>query len=90
MLTGQLPFNSDDAEELARMHREVMPVSPRAINPAIPTQLDEIIIKVLSKEPSARYRTADQLGRLLLGLYESDPSLQNPAFFCMNAFLHLP
>jgi serine/threonine-protein kinase len=28
--------------------------------------LEEIILKVLAKEPSARYRTADQLGRVLL------------------------
>ncbi len=81
MLTGQLPFNAGDAEELARMHREVQPIPPRAINPAIPLQLDEIILKVLSKEPSARYRTADQLGHLLLGLYESDPSLKKSNFF---------
>jgi len=81
MLTGQLPFNAADAEELARMHREVQPIPPRAINPTIPLQLDEIILKVLSKEPSARYRTADQLGHLLLGLYESDPSLKKSNFF---------
>jgi serine/threonine-protein kinase len=81
MLTGQLPFNAADAEELARMHREVQPIPTRAINPTIPLQLDEIILKVLSKEPSARYRTADQLGHLLLGLYESDPSLKKSNFF---------
>jgi serine/threonine-protein kinase len=33
--------------------------------PDVPPALEEIIIKVLSKEPSARYRTADQLGRVL-------------------------
>jgi serine/threonine-protein kinase len=81
MLTGQLPFNAANAEELARMHREVQPISPREINPTIPFQLDEIILKVLSKEPSARYRTADQLGHLLLGLYESDQNLKKSNFF---------
>ncbi len=68
MLTGQLPFNSPDAAELARLHREAIPVSPRALNPEIPKPLDEILMKVLSKEPAARYRTADQLGRLLNGM----------------------
>jgi len=68
MLTGQLPFNSSDAAELARMHREGRPVPPRALNPEIPKPLEDIILKVLSKEPSARYRTADQLGRLLTGM----------------------
>ncbi len=68
MLTGQLPFNSPDATELARMHREVQPVPLRALNPGVPKALEDIIMKVLSKEPAARYRTADQLGRLLAGL----------------------
>ncbi|MEA3326374.1 MAG: protein kinase [Chloroflexota bacterium] len=66
MLTNQLPFKASDATELARMHREEIPVSPRELNPNIPESLEDIILKVLSKEPSARYRTADQLGRVLL------------------------
>jgi eukaryotic-like serine/threonine-protein kinase len=66
MLTGQLPFEASDSTELARMHREEIPLSPRRLNPAIPEPLEEITLKVLSKEPSARYRTADQLGRVLL------------------------
>jgi serine/threonine protein kinase len=66
MLTGQLPFEASDSTELARMHRKEVPLPPRRINPAIPEALEEITLKVLSKEPAARYRTADQLGRVLL------------------------
>lgn len=66
MLTGRLPFEADSAAELARMHREMPPPTPSQYNPAIPTTLDQILIKVLSKEPSARYRTADQFGRILV------------------------
>ncbi len=66
MLTGKLPFEASEATELARMHREEEPLPPRRINPAIPEALEEITLKVLSKEPAARYRTADQLGRVLL------------------------
>jgi hypothetical protein len=65
MLTGKLPCSVTDPEELARMHREVLPPSPRSFNPAIPPVLEQILLKVLSKEPSARYRTADQFGRVL-------------------------
>ncbi|MCJ7694968.1 MAG: hypothetical protein MUO40_06015, partial [Anaerolineaceae bacterium] len=53
------------------MHREDPPTPPRRINSAIPGTLEEIVLKVLSKEPSARYRTADQLGRLLSGFLAS-------------------
>lgn len=66
MLTGRLPFIATDASELARMHREDTPIPPRQFNPTIPPALEQIILKVLSKEPSARYRTADQLGRVLM------------------------
>lgn len=66
LLTGRLPFLADSAKELARLHREVTPKPPRQYNPAIPPALDEIILKTLDKEPVARYRTADQLGRVLM------------------------
>ena len=78
MLTGRLPFIASDSAELARMHREDLPVAPRYFNTSIPAKLEEIILKVLSKEPSARYRTADQLGRLLMGLYETERSVPFP------------
>ena len=65
MFTGQLPFIGKTSEELAKMHREANPIPPREINPFIPETLQDVILKVLSKEPSARYRTADQLGRVL-------------------------
>ncbi|MDY6866863.1 MAG: protein kinase [Chloroflexota bacterium] len=66
MLTGKLPFEASKTAELARMHRDEAPLPPRRLNPDIPEHLEEIILKVLSKEPAARYRTADQLGRVLL------------------------
>lgn len=78
MLTGRLPFISDNATELARMHREVDPIPPRHFNPSIPEALDQIILKILSKEPSARYRSADQLGRILVNFsHQADPFLAN-------------
>lgn len=43
-------------------------------------------MKVLSKEPSARYRTADQLGRLLLGLYDSNPDHSMTMAFVRDTF----
>lgn len=66
ILTGTLPFTGSSPEELARLHLEANPIPPSEYVPDLPKPLEEIILKVLAKEPSARYRTADQLGRVLL------------------------
>jgi serine/threonine protein kinase len=66
LLCGTPPFTASTSSELARLHISARPIPIREYIPDIPTALEEIIMKVLSKEPSARYRTADQLGRVLL------------------------
>ena len=82
-LTGQVPFQADSAEVMARMHREVPPPSPRKLNPLIPFYIEDFLLKVLSKEPSHRYRNAEQMGRILegylpsQGLLPEEPPAQN-------------
>lgn len=66
LLTGSIPFLAESPTELARMHRDDPPPLPRDLNPSISPELAQIMLKVLSKEPSARYRTADQFGRVLV------------------------
>jgi len=77
MLTGSLPFQGTTASDLARQHIESEPPLLSESLPDIPSTLEQILTKVLSKEPSQRYRTADQLGRVLLnfGNTRSAPSL---------------
>ncbi len=71
-LTGRLPFTSTDSDALADSHLRADPPPPRTLNPAIPLLLEQVILKVLAKEPSARYRTADQLGRVLGGMIPAE------------------
>lgn len=70
ILTGQLPFTHPSPQELALLHRYQDPPSAMGINPEISPELEEIIMKVLSKEASSRYRTADQLGRIVISFTE--------------------
>ncbi|HEY5271585.1 MAG TPA: protein kinase [Anaerolineales bacterium] len=77
MLTGSLPFQATTATELARLHVKEEPPLLSEMIPEISPPLEQILTKVLSKEPSQRYRTADQLGRVLqnFGNARSAPSL---------------
>lgn len=68
MLTGRLPFTGNTAAELSNLHRTAIPEPPTQYNPLIPPSVEEACLKVLSKEPSARYRTADQFGRVLISI----------------------
>ena len=77
MLTGQLPFSASSSTELARKHRQDLPTAPRELNPEISPELEQILLKVLSKEPAARYRTADQLGRVLHTLQKEPAHQEN-------------
>ena len=56
------------------MHLEENPIPPSEYVPDIPAALEEIVMKVLSKEPAARYRTADQLGRVLMTFGQAQKS----------------
>jgi eukaryotic-like serine/threonine-protein kinase len=76
MLTGKLPFIAGTASELARMHRDIPPTPPRSINSNIPKNLEQILMKVLSKEPSARYRSADQFGRVLMSIQRPETAAE--------------
>ncbi len=91
MLTGTLPFTGSTVEELARLHMEAIPIPPSEYIPDLPEALEEIILKVLSKEPSARYRTADQFGRVLLRFgTQRDESASIPTLTPVSAPVSVP
>jgi serine/threonine protein kinase len=77
LLTGTLPFQASTASDLAHLHLEAKPPLISEMRPEVPPALEQILLKVLAKEPSQRYRTADQLGRVLMnfGNTRSAPSL---------------
>jgi serine/threonine-protein kinase len=68
MLTGKLPFESDNAVGLAYKHISEPPPSPRTINPSIPARLEAVVLKALAKEPQQRYPSAAEMERVLRGI----------------------
>ncbi|MEQ9363676.1 MAG: protein kinase [Leptospirales bacterium] len=63
VLTGQLPFQDSDPAILMHMHVAATPRKPTELAPGIPKTLEAITLKLLSKDPDDRYRTASGLIR---------------------------
>ena len=65
MLTGQVPFNSDNTFELLRMHVEGVMPSVLGIRPDVPPQIDHIIQTACSKDRDHRYPSCEEFLRAL-------------------------
>ena len=61
LLTGELPFPTDDLLELIHCHVARAPRAPIALRPEIPASLSAIILKLMSKNPDERYQSAHGL-----------------------------
>jgi serine/threonine-protein kinase len=75
MLTGQAPFQGEGIAAIAsqRMFRD--PPSPRALNPAVSSQLEGIVLKALARDPNDRYQTAAALSEALVDSEADDGPL---------------
>jgi serine/threonine protein kinase len=61
MLTGQRPFDDADPLKVLIKHRESPPPKPRTLNRKIPTALERIVLKMLAKRPTDRYKSVEAL-----------------------------
>ena len=76
MLTGQLPYRSNDRETLLQMQRTGQAPRARSIKADIAPQAEAIIHKLLEKEPAKRFRDGHHLMDELKAFQRSLPSLQ--------------
>lgn len=65
LLTGQLPFQGKNLTNLFYQITQNRHPSPRTINPKIPKPCEQILDKILSKEPDHRFQRASQLEKYL-------------------------
>lgn len=61
MLTGRLPFDSDNAVSVALMQVNKEAEPPRTINPRIPVGFEQITMKAMQKNTRQRYQSAAEM-----------------------------
>src|SRR5215468_4422064 len=61
LFTGTLPFSASTPEEWVHCHIVRAPHSPSERVPELPEPISAILLKLLSKEPTARYQSAEGL-----------------------------
>jgi serine/threonine-protein kinase len=61
MLTGRPPFDGDDPFAVASARYIGDPKAPRALNPEVSAEVEEIVLRALRRRLKERYRTAAEL-----------------------------
>ena len=70
MFTGRLPYVGSSQRELALSHIQGEIPKAKKFNTELPSDLSNVIAKVMSKRPNDRYKHADQLGHILQEIRE--------------------
>ena len=73
MATGGPTFRGETSGELIQAILNEAPGKPSALNPAVPLRLEQVILRALAKERSARYQTTAELLSDLRELQQPKP-----------------
>jgi serine/threonine-protein kinase len=61
LLTGRPPFTGESPVSIAYQHVSEQAVPPSQLDPAVPSQVDAIVLTALQKNPGDRYQTAAEM-----------------------------
>jgi len=65
VLSGRVPFKGDNPTKKMMMHAMEEPVPPSKINPSVLPELDEVVSRMMAKNPAKRCQSAFIVSRLL-------------------------
>jgi hypothetical protein len=63
--TGKLPFDAEMKFQIMDAHVSTPPPSPSTINQKVSPKLEQVILRALAKDPSARFQTAAEFRQAL-------------------------
>jgi len=75
LITGRCGYDEADRSALIRQITQSSPPAPRRINPAVPRDLETIVLKAVAREPQGRYASALALADDLRRFIEDRPIL---------------
>jgi eukaryotic-like serine/threonine-protein kinase len=90
MLTGRKPFVADTSYSVLNAQMNEAPTPPVEINPAIPTELNSIVLRAMAKRPEERFQTAEEFRSALRGLIEAPTAAIPQASAPMEGVLGAP
>jgi predicted ATPase len=61
LLTGKVPFDKPTPLEVLRGHAEQLPDSMRELRPELTAAIDEVILRLLAKDPLERFQSAEDV-----------------------------
>src|SRR5580765_1705905 len=67
---GQPPFTGEGATAIMYQHVHKPPTPPRKINPSIPVPIEAMILRLIAKDPEARYPSPDALVAAIRGIQD--------------------
>jgi serine/threonine protein kinase len=72
MVTARLPFFGASPYQLMHNILNASVVAPSAFNPALPKELDEVVLRALERDPARRFASIEAFGSRLLGFADGD------------------
>ncbi len=78
LLTGRTPFAGAAPAALATLVENSEPPSPRLLAPAVPRDLETIVLKCLERDPARRYSSAIALAEDLRRFLDGEPIIARP------------
>jgi serine/threonine-protein kinase len=76
MVTGRLPFEGETPLSVAMKHKGETPTDPKELNPQIPGQLSQLILKCMEKDKDNRYQDAEELHLELDNIEAGIPTIE--------------